>query len=131
MIEIVQPERVAAPMGPYSHGIACSGPGRWLHVAGQIGVAADGALQEGFEAQARQSWDNLCAVLQAAGMDVSHLVKVTSFLVDPAHLPLLGPVRGGFLGAARPASTLLVVQALAKPGWLYEVEATAFRPDAE
>lgn len=131
MSRIVQPEHVAAPMGPYSHGIVCSGPGRWLHIAGQIGVAANGVLQDGFEAQARQAWNNLCAVLQAAGMDVSHLVKVVSFLVDPGHLPLLGPVRGGFLGTARPASTLLVVQALANPGWLYEVEATAFLPDAE
>ncbi|MBS0451597.1 MAG: RidA family protein [Proteobacteria bacterium] len=131
MIQTLHPERIAPPMGPYSHGIVCSGPGRWLHIAGQIGVTAEGVLQDGFEAQARQAWDNLCAVLQAAGMDVSHLVKVTSFVVDATHLPLLGPVRSGFLGAARPASTLLVVQALAKPGWLYEVEATAFRPDTE
>lgn len=131
MIQIVQPERVAAPMGPYSHGIACGGPGRWLHIAGQVGVGPDGALREGFEAQARQAWDNLCAVLEAADMDVSHLVKVTSFLVDAAHVPLLGPVRRGFLDAARPASTLLVVQGLAQPGWLYEVEAIAFRPDTE
>ena len=58
-------------------------------------------------------------------------VRPANFLVDPAHLSLLGPVRDGFLSEARPASTLVVVQALAKPAWLYEVEATAFRPDAE
>ncbi len=40
----------------------------------------------------------------------------------------LGPVRGAFLGTARPASTLVVAKALARPEWLFEVEATAFKP---
>lgn len=127
---VITPTDVAAPMGPYSQGIASQGTGTWLHIAGQIGVAPDGRLQAGFEAQARQAWTNLVAILRAAGMDVSHLVKVTTYLVDAADLPLLGPVRTGFLGVARPASTLIVAHALAHPDWLFEVEATAFLPDA-
>jgi len=39
----------------------------------------------------------------------------------------LNAVRAPFLGDARPASTLLVVQALARPEWLFEVEAVAYR----
>ncbi|MGQ2996860.1 RidA family protein [Variovorax sp.] len=123
------PADVAPPVGAYSHGIVTQGPGRWLHIAGQIGTAADGTLPESFEAQARQAWTNLVAVLRAAGMGVSHLVKVTTFLTDAADVPRLGPVRAGFLGEARPASTLLVVQALAQPAWRIEVEASAFRAD--
>jgi len=126
---IVGPDGIAPPLGAYSHGIVASGPGRWLHIAGQVGVAPDGTLAPGFEAQARQAWTNLAAVLREAGMEARHLVRVGSFLVDPAHLPLLGPVRQPFLGEARPASTVLVVRALARPGWLFEVEATAFRQD--
>ena len=61
-------------------------------------------------------------------MDVSHLVKVSTFLVNADDLKDLGPVRSGFLGAMRPASTLLVVAALAKPEWLVEIEALACRP---
>ncbi len=129
MNKIIAPAEVAKPAGPYSHGIASSGPGTWLHVAGQIGVDKDGKTAEGFEAQAQQAWTNLVAVLQESGMDVSDLVKVTTYLVDPAHMPLLGPIRGGFLGVARPASTLIVAKALASPAWLFEVEAIAFRPD--
>ncbi len=128
---IVNPPTVAAPAGPYSQGVMVQGPGTWLHVAGQIGVDAQGVLQEGFEAQARQAWTNLVAVLAAAGMDVSHLVKVTTYLVDGADMSRLGPVRGAFLGEARPASTLVVVKALARPEWLFEVEATAFLPAAQ
>lgn len=128
MSSIITPADVAAPAGPYSHGIVTSGAGTWLHIAGQVGLDANGQLLEGFEAQARQAWTNLVAVLRAAGMDVSHLVKVTNYLVDGADMARLGPIRGGFLGAARPASTLVVAKALARPDWLFEVEATAFKP---
>ncbi len=127
MSTIIAPPDVAAPVGPYSHGIVVDGPGAWLHIAGQVGIDAQGRAADGFEAQARQAWTNLVAVLAAAKMDVSHLVKVTTYLVDGGHLAQLGPVRGGFLGAARPASTLVVVKALARPEWLIEVEATAFK----
>lgn len=130
MNRTITPAGVAAPVGPYSQGIASSGTGTWLHVAGQIGVDPAGRLLEGFEAQARQAWTNLVAVLTAAGMDVSHLVKVTTYLVDAADLPKLGPVRGAFLGSARPASTLIVAQALAHPDWRFEVDAVAFLPAA-
>lgn len=125
---IINPPSVPAPAGPYSQAVATSAQGTWLHIAGQIGVDAQGQLALGFEAQARQAWTNLVAILDAADMTVSDLVKVSTFLVDRAHLPSLGPVRSSFLGQARPASTLLVVQALAHPDWLFEVEAVAFRP---
>lgn len=129
MHQRIAPATVAPPAGVYSHGITTQGPGTCLHVAGQIGVALDGTLQQGFGAQADQAWQNLVAVLNAAGMDVSHLVKVTTYLTRAADLPRLNAVRSVYLGAARPASTLVVVAALAHPDWCFEVEATAFRPD--
>ena len=125
---LIQPVDVAAPLGPYSHGVLVDGPGRWLHVSGQIGVDAAGQLGAGFEAQAELAWRNLVAVLHAAGMDVSHLVKVTTYLTSAADVTRLGPVRNAFLGTARPASTLVVVQALARAEWCVEVEAVAFLP---
>ena len=128
MSRLLNPGDVPAPAGPYSQGVLSEGPGSWLHIAGQIGVDREGGLQEGFEAQARQAWTNLVAVLAAANMDAYHLVKVTTYLVDGADMARLGPIRTGFLGNARPASTLVVVKALARPEWLIEVEATAFRP---
>jgi enamine deaminase RidA (YjgF/YER057c/UK114 family) len=125
----IAPPDVPTPGGPYSHGITVSGAGTWLHIAGQIGMAADGSVSNDFEAQARQAWTHLVAVLRAADMDVSHLIKVTTFLTDGSDVRRLGPVRATFLGEARPASTLLVVRALAHPAWRVEVEASAFRPD--
>lgn len=127
---IIAAAGIAAPLGPYSMAVACDGPGTWLHIAGQVGVDANGKLADDFEGQARLAWSNLVAVLQAAGMQMRHVVKVTTFLTRPADVPLLGPVRAAFLGEARPASTLVIVQALASPQWLVEVEATAFLPAA-
>lgn len=124
---LLNPPSIAAPLGLYTHAIAVDRPGRWLHVSGQVGVRPDGSLPDAFDTQVEVAWTNLCAVLAEAGMDVSHLVKVTTYLVDESDLPALGPVRSRFLAGARPASTLIVVKALARPGWRVEVEAVAFR----
>ncbi len=122
------PAAIAAPVGTYSHGVSVEGPGRWLHVAGQIGLAPDGRLGKGFEEQAQLAWTNLVAVLKEARMEVADLIKLTSYLVEPEHMSLLGAVRAPFLGEARPASTVVIVKALAKPEWLFEVDAVAWHP---
>jgi enamine deaminase RidA (YjgF/YER057c/UK114 family) len=124
----LNPSAIAAPAGMYSHGVLAPNAGQWLSVSGQIGMRPDGSLGTGFAEQARIAWENLMAVLAAAQMDESHLVKLTSYLVDAADLKDLNPVRSVFLKDARPASTLVVVKALAKPEWLFEVEAVAYKP---
>lgn len=123
----LDPPSAAAPVSLYSHGILAPRNGQWLHVSGQVGLHPDGSHAAGFEDQARLAWDNLIAVLRAADMDVTHLVKVTTFLTDSSQLPLFGPIRARYLGDARPASTLLIVQALARPEWQVEIEAIACR----
>lgn len=125
--KIINPTSVPSPAGPYSQAIESSGSGTWLHIAGQIGMDLAGNLPEGFEAQAQRAWSNLVEILAASGMGVTDLVKVTSYLVNPEDTQRLGPIRSKFLGEARPASTLVIVRALADPHWLYEVEALAFR----
>lgn len=126
-VQCINPSDIAPPVGAYSQGILTHGAGQSLHVAGQVGLHANGRPAEGFEAQAEAAWRNLVAVLAAAGMAIDDLVKVTTYLTDPAHVPLLGPVRARFLGEARPASTLVIVRALARPEWLVEVKAVAWR----
>ena len=126
----VNPTGIAAPAGTYSHGILTSAPGDWLHIAGQVGMLPDGTTPPGFTEQVHAAWSNLTAILAAADMDVSCLVKVTTFITDAGNVAAMASVRAGFLAAARPASTLLVVKALARPEWAIEVEAVAFRPRA-
>lgn len=123
--QAISPTGVAPPIGAYSHGMLAPAGARLLHISGQIGLAQDGTLAEGFTAQAQAAWQNLAAALAAAGMDVQCLLKVNTFVIHPTDIPALGPVRSAFLGSARPASTLLVVPALARPEWLIEIDAVA------
>jgi enamine deaminase RidA (YjgF/YER057c/UK114 family) len=58
-------------------------------------------------------------------MGVENLVKVNHYLTKPENIPGYGEVRSRMLGAARPASTMVVVASLVKPEWLVEVEAVA------
>ncbi len=124
----LNPSAIAAPAGMYSHGVLAPSTGQWLHVSGQIGMRPDGSLGTGFAEQARIAWENLMAVLAAAHMNESHLIKLTTYMLDSADLKDLNPVRSVFLKDARPASTLVVVKALARAEWLFEVEAVAYKP---
>ncbi len=83
-------------------------------------------LQAGIEKQCTQAWKNIGQVLKAAGMGFRDIVKINVFLTDSR---FIGPYRASreqFIGAAPyPASTLLIVQGLADPGMLVEIEAVA------
>jgi 2-iminobutanoate/2-iminopropanoate deaminase len=121
----LNPTIVHKPGALYSHAVETQGNVRWLHCAGQVGVAPDGAVRDGFEAQAEQAWTNVMAVLAAAGMGRDNLVKITHLLVRPSDVAAYRPVIAKFLGDARPASTMMILQALARPEYLIEVEAIA------
>jgi 2-iminobutanoate/2-iminopropanoate deaminase len=120
------PATSAAPLGAYSNGISAPVGGRWLFVAGQVGVNRDGSVPGGFAEQAEAAWRNLLAVLADAGMGVDDLVKVTHYVLNRDDLPAYNAVRSRHLGEARPASTLVVVASLARPEWRVEVEAVAW-----
>jgi enamine deaminase RidA (YjgF/YER057c/UK114 family) len=121
----LNPPTVHQPGGLYSHAVETKGNVRWLHCAGQIGVAPDGTIPDTFEAQAEQAWSNLMAVLAAGNMSRDDIVKMTHFLTRPTDVVAYRGVVARFLGNARPASTMLVIQALARPEFLIEVEAVA------
>jgi len=125
MLKLHNPTTVAAPFSRYSHGAEAAGGARWLHISGQVGVTPAGKTLEGADAQIEQAWRNLLAVLEAAGMGPRDLVKVTIFLLDRAHLQISREIRDRMLQGAAPASTLLIVNGLASPDWLVEIEAIA------
>jgi 2-iminobutanoate/2-iminopropanoate deaminase len=123
-LKIHNPPTVAPGTG-YSHGIELPPQARLLYLAGQLGVTAEGKLAPDIREQATQAWRNLGAVLQAAGMGYENLVKLTHFLVRREDIAVYREVRAQFLGKHAPASTLLVISALARPDALIEVEAIA------
>lgn len=124
--QIINPPQIAPPLGAYSQGVLVSGGGRWLHIAGQVGVRPDGSLARGVVEQTQVAWANVIEVLREAGMDASHLVKINTYVTDQAYLADVAKVRLACLGDARPASTVVVTNALARPEWLVEIDAVAF-----
>lgn len=125
MPTFIRPPDIAPPQGRYSHGVLLEGSGRRLIVSGQVGVAPDGTLADGLEAQVEQAWSNLFAVLKAAGMGRENIVKTTAFSVVKGSVATHRAMRNRMLGDHAPASTYLEVAGLARPEFLYEVEAEA------
>jgi 2-iminobutanoate/2-iminopropanoate deaminase len=119
------PNTVAAPFGPYSHAVEVPEGSRLLYISGEVGVLPDGTVPEGIEAQAEACWRNIIAILADAGMGISDLVKITTFLVRPEDVAAAGAARGKHFGDARPGSATIIVKALVNPGWLIEIEAVA------
>ena len=113
----------AAPT--YSHGIEVPPNARWLYISGQVGAGRDGKPAEGIEAQTKQAFENLKAILASAGMSFTDVVKVTTYLIDEEDLDGFRKTRGQQMGDHRPASTLVIARRLAQQGWRVEIEAIA------
>ena len=111
--------------GKYSDAAEVPRSARWLFTSGTPGLLPDGRLPVTFELQAEQAWKNILSALEKADMDPTHLVKIVQYLVRAEDIAAYGVIRARFLGDCRPASMLLVVAGLPKPGFLIEIEAIA------
>ena len=124
----INPPEVSTPRG-YSHVVEATGA-RLIFISGQVAADASGAIvgEGDLAAQARQVFANLKACLDAAGATFADVTKITTFVVNyqPEHRAVIAEARERHLPAdVPPASTLVGVQALARPEFLIEIEATA------
>ena len=112
--------------GNYSLGAEVPQGTRLFYVSGQVGVDPKGKLQVGIDKQVEQVWKNIREVLKSGGMRFADIVKVNVFLTDSRFIVPYRAVRDRFFPAPPyPASTLLIVQGLADPGMLVEIEVVA------
>lgn len=121
---VVSPPFIHTTAG-YSHAVQA---GDTLYIAGQVSVGPDNNLvgEGDIDAQVAQVWQNLKAVLAHAGGSIEDIVKITVFTTDIAHRPAISAARDRVFPNGRyPASTFLVVQSLARPELLVEIEAIA------
>ena len=119
-----------APGNGYSHVV--TGPGRWVAIAGQVALDANGDLvgPGDAEAQAGQVFANLDACLKAAGATFTQVVKLGIYVTDLAVLPAIRKARDEYVDTANPpASTAVQVVALFRPDVLLEIEAFAIVAD--
>ena len=121
----ITPATIHRPFGSYNHGILVEGPPSVLHMAGQVGMAADGHVPDTVEGQTEVVFANIQAILDEAGLERRHIVKLTTYLTDPAFRAHYMPIRNGWIEEPWPASTLVAVKALAEPRFLIEIEAFA------
>ena len=121
---IATPE--AKPVANYKMATRMEG-GRLLYVSGQVAWDASGNIvgKGDVRAQARQTFENLRGVLQAAGGDLSSLMKITTYITRLEDFPAVAEARSAVFSGELPASTLIVVTSLFHPDFLIEVEGVA------
>ncbi len=120
-------EGLPKPIGPYSPGmvldrlIIVSGQGATVPETGKLASREVGA-------QTEQVFRNLGAILEAAGSDLSHVLRCGVFLVDLRDFEAMNAVYARVFGEHRPARTTVQVSALPDPGLRVEIDCIAYRP---
>jgi enamine deaminase RidA (YjgF/YER057c/UK114 family) len=132
MHEVIHPEGWAKARG-YANGIKA--PGGRLFVGGQIGWTADQRFETSdFVAQAEQALANVRAVVEAAGGEVGHIVRLTWYVTDKraylARQREMGEAYRRVMGRHFPAMTMVVVAGLVEDAALVEIEAEAVIAEA-
>ena len=123
------PPGTAPAQGLYSH-VGLSRGGTLAFVAGQLAVGAKGEVvgAGNFAAQFRQVIQNLGDVLRGLGTDYKSVVKFTTYMTHSEHIDTFMALRREtfstlFGGESYPPNTLLIVNRLVKPEFLFELEA--------
>lgn len=119
--EVVESPRIPI-IGPYSQAIRANG---FIFTAGQPGIDPGTGVVAGdtFEAQARQAFANLRAVLEDSGSRLERVVKVTCYVADASAFPMLNTLFAEFFPVAPPVRSTPIV-ALPR-GLLFSIDAIA------
>ena len=121
---VISTPKAPAAIGPYSQGIDT---GVFIFVSGQLPLdPASGTMPADPSAQARQSMENVKAVLEAAGSSVAKVVKMTLFLQNLEHFAAINEVYASFFSGSFPARSCVQVARLPKDA-LVEIEAIAVK----
>ena len=120
---IIHTNLAPAAVGPYSQAVATEGS-KTIYLSGQIGlVPATGELvTDSFEAQVKQAFQNMTAVIRAAGADLSHIVKLTLYVTDLKKFSEVNQIMATLIPEPFPARSTVEVSGLPK-GADFEVEA--------
>jgi 2-iminobutanoate/2-iminopropanoate deaminase len=115
---------VYASTSDYVHALEVRNAQRLLFVAGTMGLDPAGRAGATLQAQLGLIWSNIRAILASAGMTVDNIVRLTSYLRDPAYAEANAAARVAALGGRPVPTTAIVAQTLVSE-WLVEIEVTA------
>ncbi len=117
---IIHSDKAPKAVGPYSQAVKV---GDTVYLSGQIGLdPVSGNLVDGFDAQAHQVFTNLRAVAQAAGGDLSDIVKLGVFVTDLGNFARLNEIMTEYFVEPYPARAAIQAAALPK-GAVVEADA--------
>jgi enamine deaminase RidA (YjgF/YER057c/UK114 family) len=108
--------------------------GNTIYLRGQCPQELDGAKNIESHDPAEQThkvMQNIKQLIEECGGEMEHLVKVVVYITDVRHREAIYQTMGEYIKGVYPVSTGIVVQALARPEWLVEIDATAVIPDSE
>ncbi len=108
--KIITSPNAPAPIGPYSHSVLI---GNTLYTSGQVAkdAATGNMIQTDIKAETAKVMENLKAILTAAGMDFSHVVKTTIYCTDLGNFAAINEVYGSYFTGNFPArETVQVVK---------------------
>lgn len=123
----IAPPSLGPPAANYAHAMLTTGATAWLHTSGVVATRHDGTVPESLHDQAELIWANLGEMLREAGMQVTDVVSVVTYVVVGNDLATVMAARDRALGTHRAASTLVPVPALAQPRWHMEIAIVAAR----
>ena len=123
------PETIKAPFARYSHGVEVPPGYRLMLCSGQLSISVDGYIPETAEAQTELCFQNVGAILEAAGMSLKDIVRINAYVTDRAHLPGYMKVRDRLFADPAPASTLMIVSGFAREAFKVEIEVIAAAPE--
>ncbi|MFC1684795.1 RidA family protein [Pseudomonadota bacterium] len=111
--EIIRTDKAPQAIGTYSQAVKT---GSTVYLSGQIPLVPETMeMVEGdIEAQIRRVFDNLSAVAQAAGGELSDVAKLNVFLTDLSHFPVVNQVMADYFSEPYPARAAIGVAALPK-----------------
>lgn len=125
-INVVSTDKAPVAVGPYSQALEANG---FVFCSGQIGIdPKTGNLVDGIENQIKQTLNNLKAVLNTAGSDLSNVVKTTVYLKNMTDYSLFNQLYGNFFQGHKPARVTVEAARLPKD-CLIEIEAIAVVKD--
>jgi 2-iminobutanoate/2-iminopropanoate deaminase len=131
MKRFLRPTNIGAAVSGRPHGVAHGRVFKRLVIAGQIGVDSAGNVPGAFESQVELAFDNLLAVIQAAQLAISDLVKLTAYSASPDSLALYNGVYQRKMGAVTPISTYVEIAGLGDPRWLIAIEGEAIQESGD
>ncbi|MEM9579312.1 MAG: RidA family protein [Pseudomonadota bacterium] len=102
--------------------------GDFVFVTGMTGSTPDGSMPGDPETQYRAAFAKIDTILRADGLDLSHIVEMTSYHIDiQSTFDAFAAVQAELMQAARPAWTAIGIAQLRRPGALVEIKVTAYR----